>query len=98
MAKTKTARKTAAGKKTAPLTTTEPKAPMPTLRQGTKQSLIIELLQRPQGATVAEMAEAAEWRTHTVRGLLAGALKKRLGLTIVSEKTEGRARTYRVIT
>jgi len=42
------------------------------------------------------VVEATGWQPHTVRGALAGALKKRLGLTIVSEKLEGRGRVYRL--
>ena len=54
------------------------------------------MLQRPEGATIAEVVEATGWQPHTVRGALAGALKKRLGLTIGSEKVEGRGRVYRI--
>ena len=44
-----------------------------------------------------ELARAAtEWAAHTVRGLFAGALKKKLGLTVTSEKVEGGERTYRI--
>ena len=50
---------------------------------------MIAMLRRPEGATVEQMAEAMGWARHTVRGALAGALKKKLGLTITSEKTEG---------
>jgi hypothetical protein len=72
----------------------EPKAPK--LRNGTKQALMIDMLRRPEGATVEQIAEATKWARHTVRGAMAGALKKKLGLTITSEKTEGAARTYRI--
>jgi Protein of unknown function (DUF3489) len=64
--------------------------------RSTKQARMIAMLQRPEGATVEQMAEAMGWARHTVRGALAGALKKKLGLTITSEKTEGAARTYRI--
>jgi hypothetical protein len=70
----------------------EPQAPK--LRNGTKQALMIAMLRRPEGATVEQIAEATGWRNHTVRGAMAGALKKKLGLAITSEKTEGAARTY----
>ena len=72
--------------------TTSAKAP----RTGTKQALLIGMLQRPVGATVAEIRAATEWQPHTVRGAIAGALKKRLGLTITSDLEEGRGRVYRV--
>ena len=54
-----------------------------------KQALVIEMLKRPEGATIAQISEATGWQAHTVRGTFAGALKKKLGLTIVSEKIEG---------
>ena len=74
----------------------EPLAQAPKLRNGTKQALMIDMLRRPQGATVEQIAEATGWARHTVRGAMAGALKKKLGLTITSEKTEGAARTYHI--
>ncbi|MGE0854118.1 MAG: DUF3489 domain-containing protein [Geminicoccaceae bacterium] len=73
----------------------EPVKPVAT-REGTKQAQLIALLRRPKGVTVPEAAEALEWEQHTVRGAMAGALKKRLGLTIESEKVEGRGRAYRI--
>jgi hypothetical protein len=65
-------------------------------RDGTKQSLMIELLNRTGGATLAEIVEATGWQPHTVRGAMAGALKKKLGLTITSEKDEVKGRVYRI--
>lgn len=65
-------------------------------RGGTKQSLMIELLKRPGGATLAQIVEATGWQPHTVRGAMAGALKKKLGLTITSEKHETKGRVYRL--
>ena len=66
------------------------------IRAGTKQAQIIAMLQRPEGATVAEMVEATGWLAHTVRGCISGALKKKLGLPIAAEKVEGRGTVYRV--
>ena len=57
-------------------------------RAGSKQAQVIDLLQRPDGATVDELATAMGWQRHTVRGLITGALKKKLGLDVVSEKTD----------
>ena len=65
-------------------------------RDGTKQSLMIEMLRRPQGATIGEIVEATGWQSHTVRGAMAGALKKKLGLTVTSEKDEAKGRVYRL--
>ena len=65
-------------------------------REGTKQALLLDLLGRPEGATIAEIVAATGWQPHTVRGAFAGALKKRLGLVVTSEKLEGRGRVYRI--
>ena len=65
-------------------------------RDGTKQALVIAMLRRPEGATLDELVATTEWRSHTVRGAMAGALKKKLGLIIESEKVDGRERIYRV--
>lgn len=64
------------------------------IRVGTKQAQIIAMLQRPDGATVAEMVEATSWQAHSVRGMISGSLKKKLGLPIASEKVEGRGTVY----
>jgi hypothetical protein len=66
------------------------------MREGTKQALVIEMLRRPEGATIAEIVEATSWAQHTTRGFMAGALKKKLGLAIDSEKEEARGRVYRL--
>jgi hypothetical protein len=69
----------------------------PVQRAGTKQAQIIAMLQRPEGATVAEVVEAIGWLAHTVRGSISGALKKKLGLPITAEKVEGRGTVYRIV-
>jgi hypothetical protein len=66
------------------------------MRGGTKQAVVIEMLRRREGATIAEIVEATGWASHTTRGFFAGALKKKLGLTIDSEKDETRGRVYKV--
>ena len=63
-------------------------------RKGTKQEALIEMLRAPGGATIEEIAIALEWAAHTVRGAMAGPLKKKLGLEVTSEKVEGRGRVY----
>ena len=65
-------------------------------RADSKQALVIGLLQRPEGATIAQIMEGTGWQQHTVRGTLAGTLKKRLGLTITSTKETGGQRVYRI--
>ena len=59
----------------------------PTPRAGTKQALMIELLKRPEGATVEQIAEVTGWQKHTIRGAISGALKKKLGLTVETTRT-----------
>jgi hypothetical protein len=56
------------------------------IRPNTKQAAMIELLRRPEGATVEQIAEVTGWQNHTVRGAIAGALKKKLGLVITTER------------
>ena len=78
-------------------TPTSEKAPRAT-RGGTKQAVLIDLLKRSEGATLTQMTEATGWQIHTVRGAMAGALKKKLGLEITSEKQPGTDRVYRITT
>jgi len=75
---------------------TEPAPNVRTPREGTKQALLIEMLRAEGGATIAEIVEATGWQPHTVRGAIAGALKKKLGLDVTSEKVEGRGRVYKL--
>ena len=65
-------------------------------RPDTKQAKLVAMLQRPDGASLDEIVAATGWQAHTVRGAIAGALKKKLGLTVTSDKVEGRGRVYRV--
>ena len=67
-----------------------------TPRAESKQSQLIAMLRQPDGATIAEIAKALEWQPHTVRGAIAGALKKKLGLKVESDKVDSRGRVYRL--
>ena len=66
------------------------------IRAGTKLAQIIALLQRREGATIAEIVEATSWQAHTARGAISGAIKKKLGLSIITEKVDGRGTVYRL--
>uniref|UniRef100_UPI00399A9187 DUF3489 domain-containing protein n=1 Tax=Roseovarius halophilus (ex Wu et al. 2025) TaxID=3376060 RepID=UPI00399A9187 len=64
--------------------------------QGTKQEAVIAMLRAEGGATIDEISAATNWAAHTARGFMSGTLKKKLGLTITSEKVEERGRVYRI--
>jgi hypothetical protein len=68
----------------------------PRTRDNSKQAEVIRMLQRPEGATIGQICTATGWQAHTVRGTFAGAFKKKLGLTIVSDKPQGGERVYRI--
>ena len=72
----------------------EPEPPSDAKRQS-KQDEVVAMLRRPEGATVEEVASAMGWQRHTVRGLFAGTLKKKLGLMLASAQEE-RGRVYRI--
>ena len=66
-------------------------------RAGTKQAVLIELLKRKTGATIADLVKATGWQPHSVRGAISGTLKKKLGLKVTSEPNEKRGRVYRIV-
>jgi hypothetical protein len=80
-----------------PKTTQLAAAPAPTAAKvpAGKLGILVGLLSRPEGALVAEMMAASGWQAHSVRGAIAGALKKKHGLAISSEAAE-RGRVYRL--
>jgi hypothetical protein len=73
----------------------ETAAPEGSLAKTSKVDQVVALLRRPEGATIEAMIAATGWQAHTVRGAISGALKKKAGLTITSEKTDG-VRIYRI--
>ena len=66
-----------------------------TARLDTKHARIIAMLRAPAGATIAAMINATEWQPHSVRGFLAGVVRKKLGLNLVAEQTD-KGRVYRI--
>jgi len=67
----------------------------PAARPGTKHARIIAMLRKPAGATIAAIMAVTDWQQHSVRGFLAGTVRKKLGLNLVSDQTD-KGRIYRI--
>ena len=65
------------------------------MRHDTKHARILAMLRAPAGATIAAIMTATEWQQHSVRGFLAGVVRKKLGLNLISEQTD-KGRVYRI--
>ena len=65
-------------------------------RANSKQARVLGLLRGPNGATIASVIRSTGWQPHTVRGFLAAVVRKKLGLRLESEKTDGE-RVYRIV-
>jgi hypothetical protein len=72
-----------------------PVSSKPAASARTKHDRVIAMLRAPAGATIASLATATEWQQHSVRGFLAGVVRKKLGLNLVSEQTD-KGRVYRI--
>ena len=66
--------------------------------RATKHDRVLELLSQRNGASIPEMMEATGWQQHSVRGFLAGTVKRKLGFTLTSSKSEGELRRYKIDT
>jgi len=73
-----------------------PKAATPTPREGSKKEIVLVLIRRPKGATLAEIMAATGWQNHSVRGFISGALGKKMGLVVESFKNGLDERAYRL--
>jgi hypothetical protein len=73
-----------------------PQAEKGGVREGSKTAIVLTLLQRAKGATLAEIMEATSWQAHSVRGFISGTLGKKMGLKVESTKREDGARVYTV--
>ncbi len=92
--KSKAAARSTARKVAKPVSRKRP-APKPAAGPNTKHARIIAMLRLPAGATIASLVTATEWQQHSVRGFLAGVVRKKLGLNLVSEQTD-KGRVYRI--
>src|SRR5260370_12513569 len=73
------------------------KSPAIVARKGTQQAKVIDLLCRIDGASIAELVKATCWQPHSVRGVISGVLKKKLGLAVASGPDANRGRVYRIV-
>jgi hypothetical protein len=71
-------------------------AAQPTAKTETKQATVLTMLRRQNGASIPEIVDATGWRPHSVRAFLTAAVKKRLGISVVSEKADDGTRRYYV--
>jgi hypothetical protein len=99
MTKSKPARKLNPedGTKTSRKDANRPNLPQPKPRANSKQAEVLGLLRRPQGSTIASIMKATGWQRHSIRGFFAGIVRKKLGLTLQSEKPNDGDRVYRII-
>jgi hypothetical protein len=72
-----------------------PPSSRPAARSDTKHARVIAMLRKPTGATIAAIMTATDWQQHSVRGFLAGVIRKKLGLNLISEQTD-KGRVYRI--
>lgn len=74
----------------------KPKGDANVPREFSKKAIVLDLLRRKDGATMAEIAKATDWQNHSIRGFISGNLTKKMGLTVESSKNEAGERTYRI--
>ena len=87
--------KRSGAKKTAAVSPRATKASSDRVKPDSKQDRIVALLQRPEGATLDALVKETEWQKHSLRGFLAGTVRKKLKLPLLSEKIDG-VRNYRI--
>ncbi len=108
--KAKSSSKKQSGKQATPVNWTNPKSVQAQKKKSkdpvsagsshrtTKQELVLSMLSQKAGTSIADITANTKWQTHTVRGFLAGTVKKKLGLTLTSSKVAGEVRRYRIET
>jgi hypothetical protein len=74
----------------------KPSAEAAVPRAFSKKAVVLELLRRPKGATLVEIAKATDWQNHSIRGFISGTVTGKMGLTVASAKNDEGERTYRI--
>ena len=100
MSKTKSSKNATTVQTNAEDTARHPEAeakPAAASKKASKQDAVIALMERPDGASVAEIIAITNWQVHSVRGFVAGTVKKKFGLTVVKGKAADGAVTYRIV-
>ncbi|MFT7570377.1 MAG: hypothetical protein ACI9JL_001405 [Paracoccaceae bacterium] len=95
-AKTLPIKRKARNRRPAPGRQTGTETSLTSIRQGTKQAVLIDLLRRKNGATIDEIVDAIGWQPHSIRGAISGTLRKKLELTVESDIIEDRGRVYSI--
>jgi hypothetical protein len=75
---------------------TRTKGGAPTAREGSKKAIVLEMLRRKNGATLAEIAKATGWQNHSIRGFISGTITKKMGLKVESTKNADGGRNYKL--
>ena len=91
-----TSKKTAKAKKTAPKKARKP-TKAKAAKSGSKTTIVLDLMRRKEGATLAEIAKATDWQNHSIRGFVSGHVTKEMGLKVESTKNEAGERMYRIL-
>ena len=68
----------------------------PATREGSKKAVVLDMLKRPEGATLKDIMSATAWQAHSVRGFISGGLGKKMGITVESFKSETGERAYKI--
>ncbi len=84
-----------AAKEKATKTASKPTKSADVPREFSKKAIVLDLLRRKDGATMAEIAKATDWQNHSIRGFISGQLTKKMGLTVESSRNEAGERVYR---